>query len=201
MATLYVSSSFTLLPAIPKLLRSQNTQYSLSPLPLSFSDAGYKGAPLVSPLIGKSKSQLQIRCRFSPRYRSSGYSSRSGAGSNSEATGIPMSVPVRVAHELLQAGHRYLDVRTPEEFSAGHVPGAINIPYMFKFGSGMAKNAKFLERVSSHFGKYDEILVACHLGKRSLMAATDLLSAGYTGVTDIAGGYAAWIQNRLPTES
>lgn len=27
------------------------------------------------------------------------------------ATGVPASVPVRVAHELLQAGHRYLDVR------------------------------------------------------------------------------------------
>lgn len=30
---------------------------------------------------------------------------------NLEAVGVPTSVPVRVAHELLQAGHRYLDVR------------------------------------------------------------------------------------------
>jgi hypothetical protein len=30
---------------------------------------------------------------------------------NLEAIGVPTSVPVRVAHELLQAGHRYLDVR------------------------------------------------------------------------------------------
>ncbi|KAM7261967.1 hypothetical protein ACFE04_021044 [Oxalis oulophora] len=34
-----------------------------------------------------------------------------------EVTGIPSSVPVRVAHELHLAGHCYLDVRTPEEFS------------------------------------------------------------------------------------
>ncbi|XP_037493055.1 thiosulfate sulfurtransferase 16, chloroplastic isoform X2 [Jatropha curcas] len=113
---------------------------------------------------------------------------------------VPTSVPVRVAHELLLAGHRYLDVRTPEEFSAGHVVGAINIPYMYKVGSGMSKNPKFLEQVSQHFGKYDEILVGCQLGKRSMMAATDLVAAGYTGVTDIAGGYAAWTQNKLPTE-
>lgn len=33
------------------------------------------------------------------------------------------------------------------------------------------------------------------------MAATELLSAGFTGVTDMAGGYAAWVQNGLPTES
>ncbi|KHN24869.1 Thiosulfate sulfurtransferase, chloroplastic, partial [Glycine soja] len=39
-------------------------------------------------------------------------------------------------YELLLAGHQYLDVRTPEEFNAGHAPGAINIPYMFRVGSG-----------------------------------------------------------------
>ncbi|KAI3813649.1 hypothetical protein L1987_18378 [Smallanthus sonchifolius] len=113
----------------------------------------------------------------------------------------PPSVPVRVAHELHQAGHRYLDVRTPEEFSAGHAVGAINVPYLYKLGSGMTKNPDFLEEVLTHFGKDDEIIVGCQLGKRSLMAATDLLSAGFTGVTDIAGGYAAWSQNGLPVES
>ncbi|KAJ4714107.1 Rhodanese domain-containing protein [Melia azedarach] len=119
---------------------------------------------------------------------------------NLEAVGVPTSVPVRVAHELLQAGHRYLDVRTPEEFSAGHASGAINIPYMYRVGSGMSKNPKFLEQVSSQFGRYDEIIVGCQSGKRSMMAATELLAAGFTTITDIAGGFAAWKQNGLPTE-
>eukprot|EP00262_Sarcandra_glabra_P009814 TRINITY_DN2442_c0_g3_i5.p1 TRINITY_DN2442_c0_g3~~TRINITY_DN2442_c0_g3_i5.p1 ORF type:complete len:254 (+),score=24.23 TRINITY_DN2442_c0_g3_i5:255-1016(+) len=122
-------------------------------------------------------------------------------GENSEATGVPKSVPVRVAHELLQAGHRYLDVRTVEEFKDGHAAGAINIPYMFKAGMGMTKNPNFLEEASAHFGKDDEIIVGCQSGKRSLMAATELSSAGFTGITDIAGGYSAWTQNGLPTES
>lgn len=56
----------------------------------------------------------------------------------SAAAPPPTSVPVRVAHELLQAGHRYLDVRTAEEFSAGHAAGAVNVPYMFRVGSGFA---------------------------------------------------------------
>ncbi|KAI9080425.1 hypothetical protein K1719_037539 [Acacia pycnantha] len=43
---------------------------------------------------------------------------------------------LRVAYELLLAGHRYLDLRTSEEFNAGHPPGAINIPYVYKVGSG-----------------------------------------------------------------
>ncbi|KAK6922534.1 Rhodanese-like domain, partial [Dillenia turbinata] len=109
------------------------------------------------------------------------------AKGNVVSTGVPTSVPVRVAHELLLAGHKYLDVRTPEEFSAGHV-------------TGMTRNPKFIEDVSLRFGKNDEIIVGCQLGKRSFMAATDLLSAGFTGITDIAGGYAAWTQTRLPTE-
>ncbi|KAL9249834.1 Rhodanese-like domain-containing protein [Drosera capensis] len=150
---------------------------------------------------------------------------RSGAlGRDLEGGGAPTSVPVRVAVELIQAGHRYLDVRTPEEFSAGHVPGAVNVPYLLKFGSGMVKNNSFLEGVASAFGKDDEIIVVriftihhlsfyymyasysslffqgCQSGKRSLMAAAVLLSAGYTNITDVAGGYAAWLENGLPTE-
>ncbi|PIA35565.1 hypothetical protein AQUCO_03500135v1 [Aquilegia coerulea] len=123
------------------------------------------------------------------------------SGENAEnKIALPKSVPVRVAHELLQAGHHYLDVRTAEEFSAGHALGAVNIPYMFKAGDGMKKNPDFLVEVSKRFGKDDEIIVGCQSGRRSLMAATDLSTAGFTGVTDIAGGYSAWRQNGLPTE-
>ncbi|KAF4373816.1 hypothetical protein F8388_007722 [Cannabis sativa] len=119
---------------------------------------------------------------------------------NLETTRVPISVPVRVAHELLQAGHRYLDVRTPEEFSAGHAPGAVNIPYMYRVGSGMTRNPHFVAEVSSHFRKQDEIIVGCQSGKRSMMAATDLLASGYTYITDIAGGFATWSHNSLPME-
>ncbi|CAN1757563.1 Rhodanese-like domain-containing protein 15, chloroplastic [Linum perenne] len=73
---------------------------------------------------------------------------------------------------------------------------------MYRIGSGsrLAKNPKFVEQVSSQFGKYNELIVGCQLGKRSMMAATDLLAAGFMAVTDIAGGYAAWTQNGLPIE-
>ncbi|XP_022132527.1 thiosulfate sulfurtransferase 16, chloroplastic-like isoform X2 [Momordica charantia] len=94
-----------------------------------------------------------------------------------EATAVPTSVPVRVALELLQAGQRYLDVRTPEEFAAGHAPGAINIPYMYRVGSGMTRNPHFSAEVGIYFRKDDEIIVGCQSGKRSLMAAADLLAS------------------------
>ncbi|KAM0057625.1 putative thiosulfate sulfurtransferase [Helianthus debilis subsp. tardiflorus] len=161
-----------------------------------------------SQLVNSSKAQLSDqrsrRIGNGIRTRKLNFSWMATVGENVKpATPVtPTSVPVHVAHELHIAGHRYLDVRTPEEFAAGHAVGAINVPYMFKLGSGMTRNPDFVEQVLSHFGKDDEIIVGCQLGKRSLMAATDLLSAGFTGgVTDIAGGYAAWNQIGLPIES
>ncbi|XP_013584152.1 senescence-associated protein DIN1-like isoform X2 [Brassica napus] len=71
---------------------------------------------------------------------------------------------------------------------------------MYRVGSGMIKNPSFLKQVSSHFRKHDEIIIGCESGERSLMASTELLTAGFTGVTDIAGGYVAWTENELPVE-
>ncbi|VAI93881.1 unnamed protein product [Triticum turgidum subsp. durum] len=115
-----------------------------------------------------------------------------------EVDAVPPSVPVRVAYELQLAGHRYLDVRTEDEFGGGHPAGAVNIPYMHSTGSGMAKNSHFLEQVSAIFGRDDEIIIGCQSGKRSLMAAAELCSAGFTAVTDIAGGFSTWRENGLP---
>lgn len=41
----------------------------------------------------------------------------------------------------------------------------------------MSKNSNFLEQVSSHFGKGDEVLVGCQSGGRSLRATAELLDA------------------------
>ncbi|KAI6690624.1 hypothetical protein NL676_027452 [Syzygium grande] len=119
---------------------------------------------------------------------------------NAESTSAESrSATVNVAHELLSKGHRYLDVRTDDEFKAGHPPGALNIPYMFRIGAEMSKNPQFLDEVSSHFAKDDALLVGCQSGRRSLMAVTDLQSAGFVRVANVAGGYSAWTKKGLPT--
>ncbi|KAF7098955.1 hypothetical protein CFC21_100646 [Triticum aestivum] len=120
-----------------------------------------------------------------------------GRAEDSEVA-VPASVPVRVAYEMQLAGHRYLDVRTEGEFGGGRPAGAVNIPYMYSTGSGMAKNPHFLEQVSAIFGSDDELIIGCQSGKRSLMAAAELCSAGFTAVTDIAGGFSTWRENGLP---
>ncbi|KMZ76153.1 Rhodanese-like domain-containing protein [Zostera marina] len=113
---------------------------------------------------------------------------------------VPNSVHVRVAHDLLLAGHRYLDVRTPEEFNRGHPIGAVNIPYMYKTSAGMTKNPDFVKDVKSIFGEDTELIVGCQMGKRSQMAATHLSSSGFTAITDNTGGYSAWMENGFPTQ-
>lgn len=62
----------------------------------------------------------------------------------------------------------------------------------------MTKNSQFLEQVSAIFRRDDEIIIGCQSGRRSLMAAAELCSAGFTAVTDIAGGFSAWRENGLP---
>nr|CAB3471470.1 unnamed protein product [Digitaria exilis] len=113
---------------------------------------------------------------------------------------VPRSVPVHIAYQLQQAGHHYLDVRTETEFRAGHPERALNIPYLFRTDSGTAKNTQFLEQVSRILGKDDGIIVGCQSGRRSLMAATELHSAGFTSVIDMAGGFSSWRENGLPTK-
>ncbi|XP_030464107.1 thiosulfate sulfurtransferase 16, chloroplastic [Syzygium oleosum] len=163
--------------------------------PLIFREYLAQRCPAVPVSITSRQSRMD---GFNPR-SSNTACPKATLRSDLDAAGIPASVPVRVAHELLLAGHRYLDVRTPEEFSAGHASGAINIPYMYRVGSGMTKNASFIKEVLTNFRKDDEIIIGCQSGKRSMMAAKDLLAAGFSAVTDIAGGYATWTQNGLPT--
>ena len=70
-----------------------------------------------------------------------------------------------------------VDVRTPEEFASGHIPGSINVP-----------NEGILEKMPDELpDKNAEILVYCRSGRRSSDAAHKLIEMGYTGVYDFGG--------------
>ncbi|MCO5559817.1 hypothetical protein L7F22_013421 [Adiantum nelumboides] len=114
-------------------------------------------------------------------------------------SGEDITVPVIVAAQLLQEGYKYLDVRTKEEFLQGHVEGALNIPFMFKEGTGMVKNTNFVDEVSKKLNKDENVVVGCQSGRRSLMAVNELIAEGYKGVKDMGGGIAAWIQSGYQT--
>ncbi len=73
-----------------------------------------------------------------------------------------------VVQQDLASGAVLLDVRTPEEFAAGHIDGATNLDLqVIQTGS----------RPSVKSGK--TVYVYCHSGSRATQAATILTQAGY----------------------
>ncbi|XP_010056098.2 protein HIGH ARSENIC CONTENT 1, mitochondrial [Eucalyptus grandis] len=103
------------------------------------------------------------------------------------------NVDVYTAKGLLTVSHRYLDVRTEEEFKKSHVENAVNVPYMFSTPDGRVKNPDFLTQVAAVCNKEDHLVVGCNSGGRSLRACVDLLNAGYKNVNNMEGGYSAWV--------
>ncbi len=96
------------------------------------------------------------------------------------------------AQKLLEskAGYIYLDVRTEQEFDTGHVPGAKNVPVMEPDAYGrMQLNPRFVEIVAKNFDKGVKCITGCQKGGRSLKAAELLISAGFTNVVDMRGGF------------
>jgi len=70
-----------------------------------------------------------------------------------------------------------LDVRTKEEYDAGHIKGAILVP-----------NESIIDEQPELLPDLDaEILVYCRSGNRSAQAAKKLLAIGYTNVVDFGG--------------
>lgn len=84
------------------------------------------------------------------------------------------------AQRLVSEGALLLDVRTPTEFNAGHLPGAINIP-LHELG----------KRIAELEPKEQSIVVYCASGMRSRGARRVLTSAGFTNVSDL-GSAARW---------
>ena len=74
-----------------------------------------------------------------------------------------------------------LDVRTEEEFSAGHIPNAINIP-------NEAIGSTEIPELPS---KEQLLLVYCRSGNRSKQASAKLAELGYTNIVEI-GGINSW---------
>lgn len=83
-----------------------------------------------------------------------------------------------------------LDVRTPEEFAAGHVPGAINIPY-----------THLPSRISEVADAGDkDIVLYCATGIRAEMGAQRLRENGFTKLLHLDGDMTAWEAKKRPLE-
>ena len=82
-----------------------------------------------------------------------------------------------------------IDVRTPEEYASGHIPGAVNVPF---------------DQVAQRIAEIDAphgVALYCMVGPRARKGESALLAAGYEKIFHLEGGLAAWIAADLPIES
>lgn len=108
-----------------------------------------------------------------------------GVTDNDESTTIQeeavtyISVSGKEAKQIMEKEKNYiiLDVRTQEEFDAGHIPGAVLIP-----------DYEIQQRAQKELtDKNQLILVYCRSGRRSKLASQALADMGYTNVVEFGG--------------
>lgn len=101
-------------------------------------------------------------------------------------------VSLEEARDLVAAiGPRILDVRTPGEYQAGHLPGAYLLPV-----------AELEDRLSEiQDWRDEEILVYCASGNRSTVASRLMVDAGFLRVNNLRGGYGDWARRGYPTST
>ena len=102
-----------------------------------------------------------------------------------EAKKTVKSISVAQAKKKMsKKGVIVLDVRVLKKFKSGHIPGAIHIPrglVEFKIGKKI-KNKKAA------------ILIYCKKGGRACLAGLNLTRMGYKNITNIDGGWKAWVK-------
>ncbi len=82
-----------------------------------------------------------------------------------------------------------LDVRTPEEYSAGHIEGAQNTPH------------EEVSSVADDLQSYDNVYVHCKMGGRAKKAAEILIKEGLDNIVCVGnGGMERWTQMGWPIE-
>lgn len=78
-----------------------------------------------------------------------------------------------------------IDVRTPQEFSEGHIEGAVNINYFDK---------TFLDQIAK-YEKNEPLFIYCKSGNRSGQASKKMADLGFKQIYDLEGGILNWVKN------
>ena len=81
-----------------------------------------------------------------------------------------------------------IDVRTPMEFSQGHIQGSVNVDF---------KEEKDFQNYFENLDKSETIFLYCRSGNRSRKSAEKLIDLGFNKIYDLDGGFIEWNLNEL----
>ena len=111
------------------------------------------------------------------------------APASAAAAVAPMSQEALLEHQSRHPDHLFvLDVRTPQEYAEGNVPGAVNVPYD-QLASRLAE-----------VPKDKDVVLYCKSGRRAGIAADVLAANGYMRLSHLEGDMPAWIEKGRPVE-
>ena len=101
-----------------------------------------------------------------------------------------MSQEALLEHLSRHPDHLFvLDVRTPQEYAEGHVPGAVNVPY---------------DQLASRLAdipKDKDVVLYCKSGRRAGIAAEVLAGQGYERLQHLEGDIVAWVEKGRQVET
>jgi phage shock protein E len=99
-------------------------------------------------------------------------------------------VDVPTARQMIDRGQvRIIDVREPNEYAEGHIPGVTLVP----LNTFLARPRDFINE--------DNLLFVCALGQRSAVACEMAAAIGFEHVYNLEGGTTAWAKAGLPIET
>lgn len=101
------------------------------------------------------------------------------AGTNNSQTNTYRQISMGEAVTMMaqETGYIILDVRRPDEFAAGHIPNAINVP----------NESIGTSEIPELPDKNQLIMVYCRSGRRSKEASEKLVKLGYTNIVEFGG--------------
>jgi rhodanese-related sulfurtransferase len=96
-----------------------------------------------------------------------------------------------------RSGWHFLDVREPEEFAEGHIPGARNFPRGFL---EVRADLEHYKRDPWLADRSHKLILYCGGGHRSALATRTLQEMGFESLRSLAEGWTGWTERGLPVE-
>ena len=151
-----------------------------------YCESGYRSQIAASVLIEGGFADVSDLLGGFPAWEGAGMPTSTGA--SLVDIGRTPTVGARAARALLDSGALLLDVREPDEWQAGHVPGALLMPM------GQVRERQV------ELPRDRRIVVMCRSGGRSAATTQSLLTWGFDAV-NLSGGICAWSSAGLTTET